>query len=134
MPHLTYSAEELDARYPLLVAPEDDGLGDLAEDRDDQVFQHGLGIAREIRAAVAIEGRRRRPEVSSGAGASPVDNITASTRLTQSEGEGPDPSQSGHGHNNDSRLVRDEWCKASGARQVVQHEALPLAGRFPHEE
>ena len=49
MPHLTYSAEELDARYPPLVAPEDDGLGDLAEARDDhgadRVF-HNQGLSK----------------------------------------------------------------------------------------
>jgi len=120
MPHLTYSAGELDARYPSLVAPEDDGSGDPAGDRHDQVFQHGLGIAKEIRAAVAVEGRRGKPEASSGAGANLVDNTTASPRLTQSEGEGSGATQSRPGHNKGTKLVR-----AGGTRQVVRREALP---------
>ena len=108
MPHLTYSAEELDARYPPLVAPEDDGLEDLADDGQDQVYQHGLGIARQIRADVAVQGRRRRPEASSGAGVSFVNDTTASPRLTQSEAEGSSATQSGIDHNHYPRLVRGE--------------------------
>ena len=62
MPHLQHSASELDTRYPRLVAPPDDGLVDVADDRGDAVYQHGLGIARDIRRQVAAQGRRRRPE------------------------------------------------------------------------
>jgi hypothetical protein len=117
MPHLTYSASELDARYPPLVAPEDDGLEDLAEDRRDGVFQHGLGIAEEIRAAVAAEGRRRMPGASSGAGASSVNNTTASPRLTQSEGDGAGATQSGPAHNNEEAffLGNDDTDSVSAA-------------------
>ena len=61
MPHLTYSASELDARYPPLVAPADEGLADVADDRQDAVYQHGLGIASDIREQVVTQGRRRRP-------------------------------------------------------------------------
>ena len=61
MPHLMYSAAELDTRYPRLVAPPDEGLADVADDRKDGVFQHGLKLAREIRAQVSAQGRRRRP-------------------------------------------------------------------------
>ena len=61
MPHLQYSASELDTRYPPLAAPADDGLVDVTDDRQDAVYQHGLGIAKEIREQVATQGRRRRP-------------------------------------------------------------------------
>ena len=61
MPHLTYSADELDTRYPPLVAPEDEGLVDATDDGRDGVYQYGLGLASEIRAQVAAQGRRRRP-------------------------------------------------------------------------
>ena len=63
MPHLTYSALELDARYPPLVAPPDEGLVDATDDRRDAVYQHGLGIAEEIRAQVSAQGRKRRPDL-----------------------------------------------------------------------
>ena len=61
MPHLMYSAAELDTRYPPLEAPPDDGLADVADDRRDGVYQHGLKLASEIRAQVATQGRKRRP-------------------------------------------------------------------------
>ena len=61
MPHLMYSATELDARYPPLVAPPDEGLVDVTDDRRDGVYQHGLKLASEIRAQVTAQGRRRRP-------------------------------------------------------------------------
>ena len=61
MPHLLYSESELDTRYHPLVAPPDDGLVDVADDLGDAVYQHGLGIARDICRQVATQGRRRRP-------------------------------------------------------------------------
>ena len=61
MPHLMYPVPGLDARYPPLVAPPDEGLVDATDDRRDAVYQHGLGIAEGIRAEVAAQGRRRRP-------------------------------------------------------------------------
>ena len=61
MPHLVYSAAELDTRYPPLVAPPDEGLADVADDRRGGVYQHGLKLAGEIRAQVTTQGRRRRP-------------------------------------------------------------------------
>ena len=48
MPHLMYPAAELNERYPPLVAPPDEGLADVADDRKDGVYQHGLRLAREI--------------------------------------------------------------------------------------
>ena len=61
MPHLMYSASELDKRYPPLVAPPDEGLADVADGRTDGVYQHGLKLAGEIRAQATSQGRRRRP-------------------------------------------------------------------------
>ena len=61
MPHLMHSAAELDARYPPLVAPPDEGLADVADDRRDGVYQHGLKPASEIRDQATTQGRRRRP-------------------------------------------------------------------------
>jgi hypothetical protein len=68
MPHLTYSASELDARYPPLVAPPDEGLIDISDDKRDAVYQHGLRIAEDIRAEVAAQGRKRRPDPESNTG------------------------------------------------------------------
>ena len=61
MPHLMYSAAELDTRCPPLVALPGEGLADVADDRRDGVYQHGLKLAGEIRAQVATQGRKRRP-------------------------------------------------------------------------
>ena len=60
MAHLMYSAAELDTRYPPLVAPPDEGLADVADDRGDGVYPHGLKLASEIRVQVATPGRKRR--------------------------------------------------------------------------
>ena len=67
MPHLLDPVHELDARYPPLVAPPDEGLADATDDRRDAVYQHGLGIAEDIRAEVASQGRKRRPDAPSAA-------------------------------------------------------------------
>ena len=96
MPHLSYSASELGTRYPPLVAPPDDGLDDTSEDKRDGLYQHGLEIAAEIRAAVAVEGRRRKPGGGHGAGTPPA-NTTVPHRLAQSESEGPSSAQSNAG-------------------------------------
>jgi len=64
MPHLAYPAHELDARYPPLSAPPDEGLVDVVDDKRDAVYQHGLGIAEDIRAEVAAQGRKRRPDAN----------------------------------------------------------------------
>ena len=61
MSHLLHSGPDLDARYPPLIAPPDEGLVDATDDRRDAVYQHGLGIAEDIRAQVAAQGRKRRP-------------------------------------------------------------------------
>ena len=61
MPHLMYSAPELDRKYPPLTAPPDDGLVDVTDDLRDGTYQHGLRLATEIRAQVTTQGRRRRP-------------------------------------------------------------------------
>ena len=61
MPHMEYSAGELDKMFPPLEAPPEEGLEDLDKDGQDTVFQHGLSIARAIQAEADIDGRRRRP-------------------------------------------------------------------------
>ena len=64
MPHLLHSGPDLDARYPPLIAPPDEGPVDATDDRRDAVYQHGLGIAEDIRALVAAQGRKRRPDLN----------------------------------------------------------------------
>ena len=86
MPHLLYPVHELDARYPPLVAPPDEGLADATDDRRDAVYQHGLGIAGGIRAEVASQGRKRRPDVPSAAETPSIDFCTASTTSTPHRG------------------------------------------------
>jgi hypothetical protein len=39
----------------------------MSDDRRDAVYQHGLGIAQDIRAEVAAQGRKRRPDAESSA-------------------------------------------------------------------
>ena len=61
MPHLVCSATDLDNLYPNVGTPDDEGLDDLGDDRDDAVLQHGLKIAKEINDQSQAQGRRRRP-------------------------------------------------------------------------
>ena len=61
MPHLVCSATDLDSLYPNVGTPDDEGLDDLGDDRDDAVLQHGLKIAKEINVQSQAQGRRRRP-------------------------------------------------------------------------
>ena len=49
---------------PPLIAPPDEGLVDATDDRRDAVYQHRLGIAEGIRAQVAAQGRKRRPDLN----------------------------------------------------------------------
>ncbi len=61
MPHMRYSAEQLDKLFPALEAPPEEGLEDLNKDDQDGVFQHGMKIAQAIQAEADADGRRRRP-------------------------------------------------------------------------
>ena len=60
MPHLVFHGRDVDARYPSIVAPDDECLDDLATDECDQVYQTGLRAAEEIRRTMRVDGRRRR--------------------------------------------------------------------------
>ncbi len=60
MPHLLYSDQELDGRYPPLQAPHDEPLDDLSRDQDDLTLQNGMKIAESIKVAMQQEGRTRR--------------------------------------------------------------------------
>ena len=60
MPHNCLSRLELDTQFPSIVAPEDDGLDDMARDIDDPVLQHGRRIARSISDGMFKHGRTRR--------------------------------------------------------------------------
>ena len=57
MPHLSLEPSELDAQYPSMRAPADDRTEDFIKDHDDLIFQNGMQIADEIRAAMRSEGR-----------------------------------------------------------------------------
>ncbi len=66
MPHLQYTAEELDQLHPSLVPPEDEHMDDLIDDDQDVVYQKGLRIAQEIQEETSAQGRRRRPLEAAG--------------------------------------------------------------------
>ena len=60
MPHLEcITQDELDMRYPRLVAPEEEDLYDGNNDATDTVLQKGLEIARKIQDEAVAMGRRR---------------------------------------------------------------------------
>ena len=62
MPHVEYPSEaELDARFPRLVAPEEEQLRDPDDDKNDAVLQKGMEIARRIQEDAVRDGRRRHP-------------------------------------------------------------------------
>ena len=62
MPHLEHSDSELDKLYPSVQTPSEEELVDVADDRQDVVFQSGLRIAEAISLESQTQGRRRRPE------------------------------------------------------------------------
>ena len=62
MPHLVLSEAELDRRFPTLSVPAEEELDDsLVEltDKHDQVYQHGMSIARGIADDMRTVGRTR---------------------------------------------------------------------------
>ena len=69
MPHLQYTAEELDQLHPSLVPPEDEQMDDLIDDEQDVVYQKGLEVAQGIQEETSAQGRRRRPLEAAGKGA-----------------------------------------------------------------
>ena len=60
MPHLALTDEDLNRRFPALVAPDDEGLDDLIRDEDDHMLQHGIKVASEISEGMLRHGRTRR--------------------------------------------------------------------------
>ena len=48
MPHLDLTEEDLDSVYPRFLAPTEEPLHDVACDEDDDVYQRGLRIAKEL--------------------------------------------------------------------------------------
>ena len=65
MPHLTFTAEELDRYHPSVTAPDDvDDSREVDLDARDEVYQHGLEIVSEIKERMKAEGRRRCEEAS----------------------------------------------------------------------
>jgi len=59
MPHCALDLEQLNADFPSLVAPMEENLEDLLDDRCDLVYQHGIGIAQRIADDMAMKGRTR---------------------------------------------------------------------------
>ena len=59
LPHLTFSPEELDRRYPPLVAPDAVDTEDLTKDDEDELILEGNRIVKDLVSACALQGRRR---------------------------------------------------------------------------
>ena len=59
LPHLHLSGEALEARHPRILAPPEEPLQDLAQDETDQIYQYGMGLARELQETTDEHGRRR---------------------------------------------------------------------------
>ena len=60
IPHLALSDEDIDRRFPSLVAPDDEGLDDIIRDEDDAMLQHGIKMANDISENMLKYGRTRR--------------------------------------------------------------------------
>ena len=60
MPHLALTADELDRRFPTLVAPDDEDPEDITKDTEDHMLQYGIKIANEISEGMLRHGRTRR--------------------------------------------------------------------------
>ncbi len=80
MPHLTYSPEDLDDKFPPIHVPQD-----VEEDQEDQwstwdgIAQRGEDIIREVMTRMTHEGRRRCEEQI---GVSSTDTTTTSPTTT----------------------------------------------------
>ena len=61
MPHLEHPDRRvMDELYPSFVAAEDlEDMGEADNDKEDVIYQHGLGIVEEIRNKLITDGRRR---------------------------------------------------------------------------
>ena len=59
MPHCCFENLALGERFPPMVAPSDDHLEDLVDDKSDLILQHGLEIAQRIADDMSSRGRTR---------------------------------------------------------------------------
>ena len=64
LPHLVLSEEDINRRFPSLIAPDDEGLDDLIRDADDQMLQHGIKVANDISDNMLKHGRTRRDYIT----------------------------------------------------------------------
>ena len=55
LPHLTFSPEELDRRYPPLVAPDAVDTEDLTKDDEDELILEGNRIVKDLVSACALQ-------------------------------------------------------------------------------
>ena len=62
MPHAVHALEEFNKFFPSLCALPELPLHDFVVDSLDEVYQHGLRIAKDIHEEVGEQGRRRHPE------------------------------------------------------------------------
>ena len=60
MPHLEYSAEELERHYPSLEPPDDLELDDLSRLEDDLLYNAGMPVVQQILDEMAVNGRTRK--------------------------------------------------------------------------
>jgi hypothetical protein len=59
LPHLVFGPEELDRRYPPLVAPEAVDTEDLTKDEEDGIIVEGNKVVKDFVQQCAVQGRRR---------------------------------------------------------------------------
>ena len=59
LPHLIFGPEELDRRYPPLVAPEAVDTEDLTKDEEDGIIVEGNKVVKDFIQQCAVQGRRR---------------------------------------------------------------------------
>ena len=64
MPHLSLTSEELDKRFPSLVAPDEELLNDDDHYAQDLVLQHGFTLAEKIAEGMVATGRTRHDPLS----------------------------------------------------------------------
>ena len=60
MPHLEYSAEDLERHYPSLEPPDDLELDDLSRLEDDLLYNAGMPVVQQILDEMAVSGRTRK--------------------------------------------------------------------------
>ena len=92
MPHLQLSSEEIEALHLRILAPPEEPLRDLPCDDCDQVYQHGLQLAREFQEAADERGRRRHThDDGGGAAVAATTAIGAASPTAKRASSGPTP-------------------------------------------